>query len=93
MRQVELLDQIEGWSAPPRATDHWHIRFGDYIRATQQNGYRPRDGAPHASHERSLMIWMLSQQKRLRAGTMPEDRAALLDRALPGWRGRTEGLD
>jgi hypothetical protein len=89
-QQVELMNQVRGWYLPPRAPDHWQHRFDDYRRFIEQHGRRPRTESPKGSEERSLMIWVLSQRKRLRAGTIPSDRAALLDRTLPGWRGQAE---
>ncbi|MDQ0735170.1 Helicase associated domain protein [Arthrobacter agilis] len=85
-QQLELLNLVPGWYVPPRAPEHWQQRFTDYLRFMEQNGRRPRVEAPKGSEERSLMIWMLSQRKRLRAGTMPEARVALLDHALPRWQ-------
>jgi hypothetical protein len=85
--QVRLLDNIVGWYSSPRAPDHWQQRLDDYLSFIKQHGRRPRVESPVGTRERSLMIWVMSQRKRLRAGTMPKERAAMLDAALPEWRG------
>jgi hypothetical protein len=87
--QVRLLDRIEGWFVPGRPSDHWPQRFGAYTAFMQEHGHQPRSDAPSGSTERVLRIWLWSQRRRLRNGTMPAERLALLDDRIPDWRGQT----
>lgn len=87
--QIALLDRIDGWYIAPRPPDHWRRRFDDYLRFTEHHSHRPRETAAQGTDERSLMIWMLSQRRRLRSGTMPASRNTLLNRSIPGWQGQS----
>jgi hypothetical protein len=87
--QVQLLDRIEGWFVPGRAPDHWQQRFDAYLRFMEEKGHQPRSDAPNGTAERVLRIWLWSQRRRVRNGTMPNERIQLLDANIPQWRGRS----
>ena len=87
--QVQMLDRIESWFAPGRAPDHWQHQFNAYVAFMRENGRQPSGDAPAGSEERNLRIWLWSQRRRLRNGTMPTERLEALDAGVPGWRGKT----
>ncbi|WDF34526.1 helicase associated domain-containing protein [Arthrobacter agilis] len=88
--QLESLEAVDGWYLQPRESDHWEQRFTLYLRFVEDHGRRPSAGRPKGTEERSLAIWIWSQRKRLKSGTMPVSRAEELDRAVPGWRGQSD---
>jgi hypothetical protein len=62
----------------------WHEWLEDYVRFVHEQGRHPSQHANDHS-ERTLHYWLRNQKTSLRNGLLTPERAAMLNKQLPGW--------
>lgn len=60
-----------------KSKQSWEERFAELVAFVKQNGHRPRRTAEDQS-ERLMHFWLAQQQKKLREGSLPPERASQL---------------
>ncbi|MHB1772293.1 MAG: helicase associated domain-containing protein [Acidimicrobiales bacterium] len=91
--RARLLEALPGWtwerwtdpkSRPPRAASVWPRHLSEIVAfLSAHDGLYPSEKSP-SSAERRLARWVYRQGASYESGTLPPERARLLE-ALPGW--------
>lgn len=81
-----------GGSEMPSPWDHgkWNSRFGQLLKHLGKHGKLPVMGMSSSPEEYLLGKWISRQRHALKMGSLRPDRAAILDRFVPDWRGRSK---
>lgn len=89
---INLLQTIEGWAedAHQRELDDlWRTKLAALIYYVHEHNQLPRYRTYATEDERTLGVWLHTQNQRRSEGTLLAWRNTALDTALPGWRSQT----
>jgi len=83
-REEELDQTLDTWRTS--RMDNWFIFIEECHAFALEHGTLPSPSASASPAEKKLNTWVANQYARMKKGTMPLDRIALMDSKVPGWR-------
>ncbi|MHA7174829.1 helicase associated domain-containing protein [Arthrobacter monumenti] len=92
-RIQQLDNSLQNWRTPGRTRNEdekWDARMAELQAFTAANGRVPKRSDKAGEAEWSLALFINRQRSRARNGTLRTDRAAQLEKAVPGWNDRRE---
>lgn len=84
-RIAMLNERIPGWAVGPRTRSMFAAHLDELTDFTAKNQRLPRSVDCSSDLERRLGVWLDRNRTRQRYGVLPEEHAAALDAAAPGW--------